>query len=76
MDHLFSRSTVNFKPSDGFPLMAGIAIAQAIEDHAEIGITLKWPNDILIDERKVGGNFMRILQEELNRNLCGDWIWN
>ncbi len=37
------------------PLMAGMAIAQAIEDRAEIGITLKWPNDILIDERKVGG---------------------
>ena len=35
--------------------MAGMAIAQAIEDHADIGITLKWPNDILIDERKVGG---------------------
>jgi BirA family biotin operon repressor/biotin-[acetyl-CoA-carboxylase] ligase len=37
------------------PLMAGVAIAQAIEDQAEIDITLKWPNDILIDERKVGG---------------------
>jgi len=46
------------------PLMAGIAIAQAIEDHAEIGITLKWPNDILIDERKVGG----ILCESFKRS--------
>jgi len=46
------------------PLMAGIAIAQAIEDHVEIGITLKWPNDILIDERKVGG----ILCESFKRN--------
>lgn len=35
--------------------MAGTAIAQAIEEHAEIDITLKWPNDILIAERKVGG---------------------
>jgi BirA family biotin operon repressor/biotin-[acetyl-CoA-carboxylase] ligase len=46
------------------PLMAGIAIAQAIEDHVEIGITLKWPNDILVDERKVGG----ILCESFKRN--------
>ena len=35
--------------------MAGIAIAQAIEDHTEFGIALKWPNDILIEDRKVGG---------------------
>jgi BirA family biotin operon repressor/biotin-[acetyl-CoA-carboxylase] ligase len=46
------------------PLMAGTAIAQAIEDHAEIGVTLKWPNDILIDERKVGG----ILCESFKRS--------
>ena len=46
------------------PLMAGIAIAQAIEEHVEIGITLKWPNDILVDERKVGG----ILCESFKRN--------
>ena len=44
--------------------MAGMAIAQAIEDHADIGITLKWPNDILVDERKVGG----ILCESFKRS--------
>ena len=44
--------------------MAGVAIAQAIEDHAEIGITLKWPNDILIHERKMGG----ILCESFKRS--------
>ena len=44
--------------------MAGVAIAQAIEGHTEIDITLKWPNDILIDERKVGG----ILCESFKRS--------
>ena len=52
-------------PSLGWiPLMAGTAIAQAIEDNTTIDITLKWPNDILIAERKVGG----ILCESFNRN--------
>ena len=46
------------------PLMAGVAIAQAIEGHTEIDITLKWPNDILIEERKVGG----ILCESFKRS--------
>lgn len=46
------------------PLMAGTAIAQAIEDNTNINMTLKWPNDILIAERKVGG----ILCESFNRD--------
>lgn len=37
------------------PLMAGVAIAQAIETHTGIRIHLKWPNDLLIVDRKVGG---------------------
>ncbi len=44
--------------------MAGVAIAQAIEDATKISITLKWPNDILINERKVGG----ILCESFKKN--------
>jgi len=46
------------------PLMAGTAIAQAIEDTSEISISLKWPNDILINEQKVGG----ILCESFKRD--------
>ncbi len=46
------------------PLMAGTAIAEAIESSTKINIGLKWPNDILINERKVGG----ILCESFKRN--------
>ncbi len=44
--------------------MAGLAIAQAIENATNVNISLKWPNDILIHERKVGG----ILCESFKRN--------
>lgn len=37
------------------PLMAGSAIAEALEGNTSSHIKLKWPNDILLDERKVGG---------------------
>jgi BirA family transcriptional regulator, biotin operon repressor / biotin---[acetyl-CoA-carboxylase] ligase len=37
------------------PLMAGVAIARALETQTGIRIHLKWPNDLLIAERKVGG---------------------
>jgi BirA family biotin operon repressor/biotin-[acetyl-CoA-carboxylase] ligase len=36
-------------------LAAGLAAAEAIDRAAEVQATLKWPNDVLIDERKVGG---------------------
>ncbi|HNP30232.1 MAG: biotin--[acetyl-CoA-carboxylase] ligase [Nitrospira sp.] len=37
------------------PLMAGVAIAKAVKQQTGIHIDLKWPNDLQIAERKVGG---------------------
>lgn len=37
------------------PLMAGVAIAQALQQQTGIRINLKWPNDLLIGGRKLGG---------------------
>ena len=37
------------------PLAAGVAIAIAIEKVAKVSVGLKWPNDILVGPRKVGG---------------------
>lgn len=33
----------------------GLATARAIEDTAPLAVALKWPNDLLVDGRKVGG---------------------
>jgi len=37
------------------PLMAGVAVVETIRAAADIDVRLKWPNDILVDRRKVGG---------------------
>ena len=37
------------------PLMGGVAVAQAIREMANIDVALKWPNDVLIGGKKVGG---------------------
>jgi BirA family biotin operon repressor/biotin-[acetyl-CoA-carboxylase] ligase len=37
------------------PLAAGLACAEAIRSETEIEIDLRWPNDLLIGERKTGG---------------------
>jgi BirA family biotin operon repressor/biotin-[acetyl-CoA-carboxylase] ligase len=38
-----------------FPLLAGLAVAEAIETCTGVRAALKWPNDLLIEERKVAG---------------------
>lgn len=37
------------------PLTTALAVAEAVHTVAAISLDLKWPNDLLLDERKVGG---------------------
>jgi BirA family biotin operon repressor/biotin-[acetyl-CoA-carboxylase] ligase len=37
------------------PLLAGLAVAAALNSTAHVAATLKWPNDVVIGERKVAG---------------------
>jgi BirA family biotin operon repressor/biotin-[acetyl-CoA-carboxylase] ligase len=37
------------------PLCIGVAVAEATESMTGVDVRLKWPNDLLADERKLGG---------------------
>jgi len=37
------------------PLLAGLAVAEALRSRARVDAVLKWPNDVLVDGRKVCG---------------------
>lgn len=37
------------------PLLAGVAVAEAVRDLTGLKAELKWPNDVLIDGKKVAG---------------------
>lgn len=37
------------------PLLAGVAVVQAVRRVAAVDAALKWPNDLLVDGRKCGG---------------------
>jgi len=37
------------------PLLAGVAAAASVRAAAAVDATLKWPNDVLVGERKLGG---------------------
>jgi BirA family biotin operon repressor/biotin-[acetyl-CoA-carboxylase] ligase len=45
------------------PLLVGIAVAEAVRRVAEVDASLKWPNDVLVGDRKLAG----ILLERVER---------
>ena len=42
-------------PLSWVPLLAGLGVAQALRRNAEVDAVLKWPNDVLINDKKVCG---------------------
>jgi BirA family transcriptional regulator, biotin operon repressor / biotin---[acetyl-CoA-carboxylase] ligase len=42
-------------PIGGLPLAVGVACVRALESAGALGIGLKWPNDLLIGDAKLGG---------------------
>ncbi|MCX5666308.1 MAG: biotin--[acetyl-CoA-carboxylase] ligase [Candidatus Omnitrophica bacterium] len=45
-------------------LLAAIAVAQAIRDVASLEVTIKWPNDIMIDHKKLCGILTEMKAEQ------------
>lgn len=37
------------------PLLSGVAVVRALREQAGVDALLKWPNDVLVDGRKLGG---------------------
>ncbi|HEU5033726.1 MAG TPA: biotin--[acetyl-CoA-carboxylase] ligase [Mycobacteriales bacterium] len=37
------------------PLLAGVAVVEAVRSVARLDAVLKWPNDVLVDDRKLAG---------------------
>jgi BirA family biotin operon repressor/biotin-[acetyl-CoA-carboxylase] ligase len=55
--------SVLFRPdavSGWFPLMVGVAAVEAVRRIAEVDAVLKWPNDVLVGNRKLGGILVEV----------------
>ncbi len=46
-----------------FTFLAGVAVAGAVEEYSKVRPVLKWPNDILVDGRKLGGILTELSSE-------------
>ena len=53
-------------PASGFgwlPLLAGVALREAVQQRAEIDAVLKWPNDLLVKDAKCAGILAEVVGE-------------
>lgn len=46
------------------PLVTGLAVAQALRAQAQVDALLKWPNDVLVNGRKVAGLLAEVVASE------------
>jgi BirA family biotin operon repressor/biotin-[acetyl-CoA-carboxylase] ligase len=65
--------SVLLRPPPGAPLpqlslVVGLAVAEAIEDATRLATVIRWPNDVLVGEKKVAGILLEASGEEV---ACG-----
>ncbi|MCG8428263.1 MAG: bifunctional biotin--[acetyl-CoA-carboxylase] ligase/biotin operon repressor BirA [Chromatiales bacterium] len=58
------RYNVGIAALSGISIAAGVAVAKALEAQGITGVGLKWPNDILVDGRKLAGLLMEVAGEQ------------
>ncbi|MGB0911245.1 MAG: biotin--[acetyl-CoA-carboxylase] ligase, partial [Nitrospirales bacterium] len=52
------------------PLLTGVALAETLESESTAPIVLKWPNDILCCEKKLGGILCEGRPKEKGNSVC------
>ncbi|OIK12312.1 BirA family transcriptional regulator, biotin operon repressor / biotin-[acetyl-CoA-carboxylase] ligase [Bacillus sp. OV322] len=63
---LILRPNIPFHEAPQLTLLAAVAVVQAIEEMTELKPEIKWPNDVLINKKKVTG-ILTELQAEADR---------
>ena len=49
------QSNLSFADIEGLSLAIGVEIAESLKNNTDEVIEIKWPNDLLIDQKKLGG---------------------
>ena len=70
--NIYCSIVLTQKPDPRFlswiPLITGLSIVETVESYSKLRTSLKWPNDVLIEEKKLGG----VLCESTQRT-SQDW---
>jgi BirA family biotin operon repressor/biotin-[acetyl-CoA-carboxylase] ligase len=58
------RSNLTFSNIEGLSLAVGVRVAESLEELINEKIKIKWPNDLLINEKKLGGILIETSSDE------------
>ena len=61
---VLARPDVPMSEAHLFTLVTAVAAAEAIEARTGLKVQIKWPNDLLVDDRKIAGILMEMAGEE------------
>jgi len=67
LDIALSQSCYVSSPAvaaEGLSLVVGLAVISAIQQFEVAGLSLKWPNDILLGGKKLGGILIELVQQQ------------
>lgn len=81
---LILRPEISIREASHFTLLTSLAVYQAIQPYSRLSVQIKWPNDLLIDGKKVCGILTELKGEEdridyliigigVNVNQPADW---
>lgn len=56
------------------PLVCGLAMREALANVPDIDVRLKWPNDLMVGERKIGGILVEASGDRITAG-CGVNLW-
>ena len=58
------RDTQKLLPHESITIAAGLSVSEAIDSTLHLSTSLKWPNDVLIDDKKLAGIIVELRQSE------------
>jgi len=58
------RDDQKLLPHESITIAAGLSVAEAIDNTLHLNTSLKWPNDVLIDGKKLAGIIVELRQGE------------
>ena len=65
------RPQVQLSKASQIPIAAGVAVGETLETYCPNKVRLKWPNDVLIDGKKVCGILAQTKMSSSEHQFCG-----
>jgi BirA family biotin operon repressor/biotin-[acetyl-CoA-carboxylase] ligase len=63
------RPEVSSKRASLLNILAAVSVAETIDDYVPKGVSIKWPNDVLVNGRKISGILLEMGSEAGGKNF-------